>query len=326
MDADRKKAAPDYQTARLVYRDTVAKIARGEVLGVREEGISLRDFVERRYWPTVRPTLSLWEQRRARAILDAQILPRFGGKRLSGLHREDIERWQAERLQGKGDHRAVSGSTANKELMRLKHFLNRAVAWGYLRDSPARLVKKSKEAPGRIRYLTHEEQQKLINGSPASLRPYVIAALQTGARRGELLSLRWADVDMRAGTVTFPKTKNGDSRTVPMTNTLRALLTSLPRSLDHDARVLPEWEPPALTVAFGRLVRSLGLADLRFHDLRHDAASTLTMAGVPQRTIMALLGHRDPRMTLRYQHLTPDHLRDAVRALDRPSRLDTATA
>jgi len=102
-----------------------------------------------------------------------------------------------------------------------------------------------------------------------------------------------------------------------MTDTLRELLTSLPRSVNADARVFPEWKAPALTVAFGRLVRDLKLTDLRFHDLRHDAASTLTMAGVPQRTVMALLGHRDPRMTLRYQHLSPEHLREAVRALDR---------
>jgi integrase len=130
-------------------------------------------------------------------------------------------------------------------------------------------------------------------------------------------------VDMKAGMVTFPATKNGDSRTVPMTNTLRDLFSGLARPLDRQSLVLPQWDPRALTVAFGRLVRSLGLANLRFHDLRHDAASTLTMAGVPQRTIMALLGHRDPRMTLRYQHLSPEQFRDAVRALDRPSRSHT---
>lgn len=63
-------------------------------------------------------------------------------------------------------------------------------------------------------------------------------------------------------------------------------------------------------------MHALKLSNLTFHDLRHDTASTLTMAGVAQRTVMALLGHRDPRMTLRYQHLSPEHLRDAVRALD----------
>ncbi|MGH7275854.1 MAG: tyrosine-type recombinase/integrase [Candidatus Rokuibacteriota bacterium] len=75
-----------------------------------------------------------------------------------------------------------------------------------------------------------------------------------------------------------------------------------------------------LTRSFARLAHDLGLKNLRFHDLRHDAASTLTMAGVPQRTVMAILGHRDPRMTMRYQHVSPDHLRDAVRALDRAGR------
>ena len=203
----RKKAAPDYQAARLIYRDTVAKIARGEVLGVREEGIRLRDFVERRYWPTIRPMLSLWEQKRAWGILETQILPRFGGLKLVGLRREEIERWQAERRE------KVSGSTANKELMRFGHVLNRAVT-----------------------------------------RLYILAALQTGARRGELAGL---------------------------------------------------------TRAFARLCHDLKLLNLRFHDLRHEAASTLTMAGVPQRTVMAILGHRDPRMTMRYQHLTPEHLREA---------------
>ena len=101
-----------------------------------------------------------------------------------------------------------------------------------------------------------------------------------------------------------------------MTDTFRELLLASPRPLDPQACVLPPWTPTNLTVAFGRLVRSLGIKGVTFHDLRHDVASTLTMAGVPQRTIMAVLGHRDARMTMRYQHLTPEHLRDAARALD----------
>lgn len=328
----RRKAAPDYQTARMIYRNTVAAIARGEVLGVREEGIRLRDFVERKYWPTVKPTLSAWEQRRAGGILDTQILPRFGGTRLVGLRREEIERWQAERLA------AVSGSTVNKEVMRLKHLLNRAVAWGYLKDSPARAVKRAKEAPGRVRYLTPEEREKLLNGADITVKAkdgrtwtarqapsptlhlYILAALQTGARRGELLNLRWADVDMKARRLTFRVTKNGDARTVPMTDTLRETLQALPRPLAPEVHVFPERDPQVLTRSFARLVERLGLKNLRFHDLRHDAASTLTMAGVPQRTVMAILGHRDPRMTMRYQHVSPEHLHDAVRALDSAGR------
>jgi integrase len=313
----RKKAAPDYQTAKTIYRETMTRIARGEVLGVREEGIRLRDFVDRIYWPTVQPTLSLWEQKRARTILDTQLFPRFGGTKLAGLRREVIERWLAERLTATPDKPAVAGATANKELMRLKHLLNRAVAWGYLKDTPAKAVKRTREAPGRARYLEPEERDALLAEANPDLRLFILAALQTGARRGELLTLRWREVDMKARTVTFRHTKNGDARPVPMTDTLREALTALPRPLDPDAHVFPEREHPhAITRAFERLARRLEIPNLRFHDLRHDAASTLTMAGVPQRTIMAILGHRDPRMTMRYQHLAPGHLQDAMRALD----------
>jgi integrase len=158
----------------------------------------------------------------------------------------------------------------------------------------------------------------MIRREPAaSLKVYIIAALQTGARRGELINLRWPDVDMKARTLTFRETKNGDARSIPMTETLYASLRALPRPLDPSAHVLPQRSPQALSRAFGHLVRRLGIKDLRFHDLRHDAASTLTMAGVGQRAVMAMLGHRDPRMTIRYQHLSPEHMRDAAQALDR---------
>lgn len=308
----RKKAAPDYQTAKLILRNTQTAIAKGEVLGVRAEGLRLRDFVERKYWPTVKATLAPTWAERSRYILDRIILPRFGGMKLSGLRQEEIEAWYAERL---GQVRA---STANKELARLKHLLNRAAKWGYLKSNPAKAVTKAKEPPGRIRYLTPEERETLLREANPTLRLCILAALHTGARRSELLRLTWADVDMKARTINFRHTKNGEARTVPMTDTLREALRSLPRPLDLKAAVFPEREPLVLTRSFTRLVQRLGLKNLTFHDLRHDAASTLTMAGVSQRAIMEILGHKDPRMTLRYQHLAPGHLRDAIRALDHP--------
>ena len=129
------------------------------------------------------------------------------------------------------------------------------------------------DAEGK-RYLTPDERDQLLNGvtvkakdgrswtahqgpSPA-LRHYILAALQTGARRGELLNLRWADVDMRTRTVTFRQTKNGDSRTVPMTDTLRDALLALPRSLDAQAHVFAERDPQVLTRSFARLGGRLG--------------------------------------------------------------------
>jgi integrase len=153
----------------------------------------------------------------------------------------------------------------------------------------------------------------------------MLAALHTGARRSELVRLRWADVDMRARTITFRHTKNGYSRSVPMTDTLRQAFAALRRPLSPEASVLPEREPKVISRAFGRLVAGLEMPNLRVHNLRHHAGSMLTMAGVPQRSIMEILGHRDPRMTMRYQHLSPGHLRDAIRALE-PHPVEAATA
>jgi integrase len=337
-DADgkrhRKKAAPDYNTAKLIYRDTMTKIAKGEVIGVREEGIHLRDFADKRYWPAVQPTLAPGWAERSRGILD-DLLGAFGNCRLSAVRQEEIERWQADR------RAVVKASTANKELARLKHLLARAVAWGYLKASPAAKITKAKESDGRVRYLTPEERHALLEGTDVTvkakdgrawiahyspsprLRLYILAALQTGARRAELLRLRWVDVDMKRRTVSFKETKNGHDRLVPMTETLRTALHGLPRPLDATAYVLPRYEPLVLTRGFSRLAKRLGIHGLTFHDLRHDAASTLTAAGVSQRAVMELLGHKDPRMTVRYQHLAPGHLQDAMKALERATTMPT---
>jgi integrase len=305
----RQKAAPDYETGKKLYREKMTGIARGEFLGIREEGISFKRFVEEKYWPTVEGTLSGHEARRSRSILDQHLLPRFGGYKLGKLRSEELDRWQSDRLA------QASAGTIRKEMMRLKHLLNCAVRWRYIKDSPAKALQNVKMPPGRVRYLSHEERAALINQARPELRLYIEAALQTGARRGELCGLRWADVDMRMRTVTFPRTKNGESRTVPMTDTLFSLLRELPRPLEQNMGVFPRLSPDAITIGFRRLVGELKLSNLKFHDLRHDVASTLTMAGVPQRTVMEILGHKDPRMTLRYQHLSPEHLVQAMNKL-----------
>src|SRR5262249_49629839 len=305
----RQKAAPDYDTAKKIYREKMTGIAKGDFLGIREEGISLRKFVEEKYWPTIKDALSSSEERRSGSILDQHILPRFGDFKLAKFRTEDIDRWQAERME------KASPGTVRKEMMRLKHLLNCAVKWRYIKDSPAKGLKTVKMPPGRVRYLTPEERSALIDNARPELRLYIEAALQTGARRGELCHLRWVDIDMRTRTVTFPKTKNGDRRTVPLTETLYRLLQDLPRPLDQQASVLPSLTPDAITIGFRRLAHDLNLPNLKFHDLRHDVASTLTMAGVAQRAVMEILGHKDPRMTLRYQHLSPGHLQEAMACL-----------
>ncbi len=120
-------------------------IARGECLGVREEGITLRRFVIEKYWPIVKGTLSAHEEQRSQCILTLHILPRFGDHKLNKIRTEDIDRWQADRM------REASPGTVRKEMMRLKHLLNCAVKWRYIKDSPAKGLQTVKMPPGRVR-------------------------------------------------------------------------------------------------------------------------------------------------------------------------------
>jgi len=326
----RKKAAPDYKTATTIYRDTMTAVAKGEVLGVREEAILLRNFVDKRYWPTVKPTLAATWSTRSREILDRQILPVFGASRLSGIRQEVIERWHAAR------RGVVKASTANKELARLKHLLARAVAWGYLKVSPAAKVAKAKEAGGRVRYLSAEERHALLEGVTSTvtakdgrswavehrpspeLRLYILAALMTGARRGELLRLTWRDVDVKHLTVTFRETKNGHDRTVPLTPALVEALQALPRPgrrhqpcparLQRPARSHPGVRSPRS--ACGRPGPHIPRSPTRRGQHPHHGwRVSASRHGAPGPSRSAHDG--------RYQHLAPGHLRDAMQALDR---------
>lgn len=325
----RVKASPDYETAKALYRKRMTEITRGEVTGQRAEALLLRTFVDQIYWPKVAPTLEAsWAERTRAWILDRQLLPRFGDRRLVQVAAEDVQAWYAERLQ------VVKVSTANKELARLKHLMRRAVRWKYLARNPLDDIERVKESATRLRLLTPEERTLLLDGKvirvtatdgrtwplhvgpDEALRLYILFALHTGGRRGELCRLTWADVDLKQRRLTFHMTKGKRARSVPITPTLSEALARRPRPLRGTAPLLPPCDPEVLSRKFARLVQRLGLEDVCFHDLRHAVASELTMQGVPQRVIMEILGHRDPRMTVRYQHVRPEHLRDAMTALD----------
>jgi integrase len=139
-------------------------------------------------------------------------------------------------------------------------------------------------------------------------------------RRSEILGLRWLDVDLQHKRILLPQTKNGDGRIVYLNQSALAALRAVPFSAETKATdaVFRGITPEQVSVAFARLCRKLSIADFRFHDLRHTAASWLRMQGADIHTVAQLLGHKDLRMAARYQHLSPAFLADAV------ARLDTA--
>jgi integrase len=203
-----------------------------------------------------------------------------------------------------------SPSSVLKELQLLKSVLQIASCeWGIpLKNDPLSGVTLPKAAEARKRRLEAGEFDALIRGcqlgrSPL-LAPVIIIAIETGMRRGEIVNMRWGDLDLGAGTLHIPITKNGHSRTIPLTSRAITLLQGLPR---NDERVFPT-SGNAIRLAWERLKRRVGIDDLRFHDLRHEAISRFFEMGLSVPEVALISGHRDPRMLFRYTHLRAEEV------------------
>lgn len=220
------------------------------------------------------------------------------------------------------DHETLrANSTVRRYLAALSHPLTIAVReWAWLDDSPMRKVSKPKEPRGRVRFLSDDERQRLLDTCKESRNPYlyivVVLALATGARRGELLSLHWPDVDLKHGMLTFHETKNGERRAVPLTGQTLALMQQHAKVRRLDTLlVFPNAtgeRPLKIRDAFEGAVERAGITDFHFHDLRHSAASYLAMSGATLLDIAAILGHKTLAMVKRYSHLSDQHTRNAV--------------
>lgn len=240
----------------------------------------------------------------------------FGLKRL-----DDISTLQIEKYRRKRKEAEKADATINRELQTLRHLFNRAIAWEKARRNPMAGIKLAKEENTRIRFLTDDEEANLLSTCGEALRAIVIAALNTGFRRGELLSLSWRDVDFEHGLVTVQAAyaKNRERRSIPMNRKLRELLETLKAEASGSSHVFlnNQREPYKLvSTVFDEAIQRAGIEDFHFHDLRHTFASRLVMAGVDLRTVQVLMGHKTINMTLRHAHLAPDHLKKAVETLD----------
>ena len=215
-----------------------------------------------------------------------------------------------------------ASATANRHLATLKHMFTKAVEWEMVEEEALKKVRRVKLFPEnnrRLRYLSKEECQALINACNPHLRPIVITALNTGMRKEEILSLEWErHIDLRHGFILLDITKNGDRREIPINQTLRETMQGIVRRIDSP-HVFINGEGKRfkdVKRSFHSACRKAGIKDFRFHDLRHCFASHLIMAGVDITTLKELLGHKTLTMTLRYAHLAPSHKVKAVDILD----------
>ena len=191
-------------------------------------------------------------------------------------------------------------ATLVRHLAVLKATFNRAKRLGLVKENPATLVRPPKVNNMLVRYLTTEQESTLLEQLPLQYRPVVHIAINTGLRQGELLQLKWRDIDWNAGILTVQETKAGDKRRMPMNSTVLGVLTSLRARYDTQPtdQVFPHGVR-YLRRTFERAVKAAGLVPFRFHDLRHTFASRLAMQGANDRTLMALGGWKSPAMLSR---------------------------
>ena len=188
-----------------------------------------------------------------------------------------------------------------------------------------RKVRKPKEPRGRVRFLTDDERERLLAACKVSRNRYlyliVVLAISTGARRGELLSLRWSDVDLQRCTLTFHETKNGERRAVPCTgHALDLLKRHAQGRCSGTSLVFPDAtgrKPLSIKDAFANSVQRAGIADFRFHDLRHTFASYMAMEGASLLEIATVLGHKTLQMVQRYSHLSQAHTAGIVTRMNK---------
>lgn len=211
--------------------------------------------------------------------------------------------------------RRRSPATINRYQQAVSSVLSWAVDEGWITKNPALGMKKKQEPRGRTRYLSDDERTALLAACDVSewqdLGLLVRLALSTGARRGELLNLRWHDIDLKARLARIGKTKNDEPRMLPLIEPVRNRLEAKPRPIKGGLLFPAPRNPERHYTDFRKhwkiAVAAAKLQDFRFHDLRHSCASYLAMNGASPLEIGDVLGHKTLAMVRRYSHLSTAH-------------------
>ena len=264
----------------------------------------------------------------------------FGDSDVTQLIESHVEQYIASRS------KSVTDGTIKRELGTLSAAFNHAIKKHHWRiGNPCSKAEVPKEPKGRVRYLTHAEAQRLllaaespVNGEgmaltsqykSAVLMDFIELALNTGCRKGELLNLKWENIDFSTRLLHLEETKSGEWQIVPINEEARKVLVRRMRLRDENCPNTP-WVFFHLTSAlntevgdrvknvrkaFSTACRRVGIDNFHIHDLRHTFASWLVMEGVPLFEVSKLLRHASIQMTERYAHLAPDYLHDAVASL-----------
>lgn len=277
--------------------------------------MTLAEFIDQIYWPWAEANYNT--PRLSHLSHTVNVKKALGHMPLTDIQPLHIERFKRERLSTKtkrgGDRKPA---TVNRDLQQLGSMLEMARKNGLIEKNPVREVRLLRQDNQRTRYLTDEEEQSvmtLLNTYYVGHKPIIAFALNTGMRRGEIVSLDWQDVDFSRGVINVKKTKTAKTRSVPMNSTVVHLLTSL--TPQQSGKVFAK-AAQSVSYAWRWITKRLRLSDITFHDLRHTFATRLLDVGVDPFTIAEVLGHSDIQMTKRYAHSLESNKRRAVEALE----------
>jgi integrase len=292
--------------AREAARDILGKLARGESLSSSRGELTFEKFSElylERY--AIRKKSYLHEKGRLKH------LAHWNTWKLSAITRDDV----AELHSKLGKTHPVG---ANRVLALLRTMFRLGVAWGYLKTSPATHISMFPET-SRDRFVQPDELPRLLTALKAETNPYIKSALLmcllTGARRTEVLTAKWADVDLTAGTWRIPETKSGRWHLLPLPGPLVQILSDLPRQKDNPYLFVGQHGKSHLrniSKAWGAIRTEAGLPDVRIHDLRRTLGSWIAGTGVSLQVIGKILNHQHTNTTAIYSRLNLDPLREVL--------------
>ena len=229
---------------------------------------------------------------------------------LSKISPRHIEEYKRNRIS------EVKPASVNRELACLKFMFSLAKKWKLVEDNPVKEVKLFQERKIEMHILDREEVDRLIESSSDHLKAIITVALNTAMRKGEILNLRWNDIDFDKHYIFIKETKSAKSRKVPMNTLTVEALKGIRREIEfvfYNPRTRDRIRD--VKTAFKAACRRAGINDLRFHDLRHTAATYMVTGGIDLVTVSEILGHSDIKMTMRYAHPTPKNRREAVNVL-----------
>ena len=331
----RERIGPDKRLAETVLRKRKVEIAEGKFLDRQRPITTTLDELADAYlvWLRPDPTNGLPARKRSWKSAEVYALTKlreyFRGQKLTAITPAAVEAYRAWRRSSLSRFgRPVLPGTVNREFAVLRSMWNLAckgvlpLKEGVPRDNPVSEVAFEPPHDERDRVFSAAEVGSMIDVAPDWMQPIILLAYQTGMRRGEIVGLRWEQVDMRRGLIRLRSgdTKTGEGRVIPLFPSLKSALATVPRGLGQTAVFLnpatgQPYTPAWVSMAFQRTCRRAGLTNARFHDLRRTFVTNARRAKLDYFRIMAITGHKTLRVFQRYNLIDEGDLREAMTTL-----------